>query len=202
MNLIGKAWRGVQRFVLDIRIDANFPRHESEQRAAHESEANRRFDTSQLEREVDEIQRAAEAEGLAAFGAHIHASESSIHELRPAISQLRCQLELLTRDYRQELNQLYQEKASLLDAKQALFEEMELQQEQRSKSQDELSEAYDDLKQAKSSVDSWYAKSERTPWLFGNSGKRLPDRSIFGQSFGDLDGVTTRANLESSTHPI
>lgn len=77
MTLIGKAWRGIQRFVQDIRIGADFPRYESEQRDVHASEANRRFDTSQLEREIDEIQRAAEAEGLAAFGPHIHVSESS-----------------------------------------------------------------------------------------------------------------------------
>lgn len=188
MTLIGKAWRAVQRFVQDIRIDADFPRHESELRAAHESDANRRFDTSQLEREIDEIQRAAEAEGVAAFGTHIHAAESSINALRPAISVLRGRLELLTRDYGRELNQLYQEKANLLDAKQALFDEMKALQKQRSEAHEELSEAYDDLNEAKSSINSWYAKSERTPWLFGNGGKRLPDRSLFGQSFGDLDG--------------
>jgi hypothetical protein len=44
------------------------------------------------------------------------------------------------------------------------------------------------LNEAKSSIDSWYAKSGRTPWLFGNGGKKLPDHALFGQSFGDLDG--------------
>ena len=188
MTLIGKAWRGVQRFVQDIRIDAEFPRYESAQGEVHASEANRRFDTSQLEREIDEIQLAAEAEGLAAFGAHIHVAESSINALRPAISLLRGRLELLICDYGRELNQLDREKANLLDAKQPLFEAMKALQKQRSEAQDELRESYDNLNEAKSAIDNWYAKSERTPWLFGNGGKRLPDRSIFGQSFGDLDG--------------
>jgi hypothetical protein len=34
------------------------------------------------------------------------------------------------------------------------------------------------------------AFEERTPWLFGNRGKKLPDHTLFGQSFGDLDGYT------------
>ncbi|MDR7299025.1 DNA repair exonuclease SbcCD ATPase subunit [Pelomonas aquatica] len=188
MTLIGKAWRGVQRFVQDIRIDADFPRYEQELRAAHESTANRRFDTAQLEREIESIWRTAEADGCAAYGTQIRQLESSINALQPEISKLRTQLELLSRDYRRELDDLYAKKASLLDTKQVLFEQMKALQQERSAAQAELNEAYDDLNEAKSSIESWHAKSERTPWLFGNGGKELPDHSLFGQSFGDLDG--------------
>lgn len=188
MTLIGKAWRRIQRFAVDIRIDADYPRYELEQRCSHEAAAMRRFDTSQLEREIAEIQMAAEAEGSATFGARIDLLRSSIDALSPIISQLRWQLELLARDYRQELDQLYGEKTGLLENRRALNEQMEELRKERSEAQDELSDAYDDLKEAKSSIDSWYAKSETTPWLFGNGGKRLPKRSLFGQSFGDLEG--------------
>jgi len=188
VTLIGKAWRGVQRFVQDIRIDADWPRYESEQRVAHEAEASRRFNTSQLEREIAEIQRKAEAEGHAVFGDQIRLANSSIKGLYPAISHLRCRLELLTRDYRQELNQLHEDKLSLLGEKQDLIDEMKLLKEQRAEAHGELRDAYDSLQQAKEAVAGWHAKSARTPMLFGNSGKRLPNHSLFGQSFGDLDG--------------
>lgn len=48
-------------------------------------------------------------------------------------------------------------------------------------------EAYDELNECKDNIDSWYAKSDRTPWLLGNGGKKIPSHSMFGQSFGDLD---------------
>jgi chromosome segregation ATPase len=188
VTLIGKAWRGVRQFVQDIRIDADYPRYELEQRRTHEAAASRRFDTTQLEREIGAIRRSAEAEGLAAYGPRINELGASIKALQPAITQLRWQLDLLTRDYRQELDQLYGEKASLLKAKQELREQIEELRKERSEAHDELSDAYDELEKAKSSIDSWYAKSDRTPLLFGNGGRRLPKRSIFGQSFGDLEG--------------
>jgi chromosome segregation ATPase len=52
---------------------------------------------------------------------------------------------------------------------------------------DEKNSAYSELKDYKDRIASWYAKSDRTPWLFGNAGKKLPKHSLFGQSFGDLD---------------
>jgi len=188
VTLIGKAWRGVQQFVQDIRIDADFPRYEQELRAAHESTASRRFDTAQLEREVESIWRTAEADGCAAYGTHVRQLESSIYMLQPEIKKLRTQLELLSRDYRRELDELYEKKARLLEIKQVLFEQTKALRQERAAAQDELNAAYGDLNEAKSSIDSWYAKAERTPWLFGNRGKKLPDHALFGQSFGDLNG--------------
>lgn len=188
MTLIGKAWRGVQRFVQDIRIDADFPRYEQKLRADQESTANRRFDTAQLEREIESIWRTAEADGCAAHGNHIRQLESSINALQPEISNLRTQLELLTRDYRRELDALDEKKVRLLETRQVLFEQMKALRQERTAAQDELNAAYGDLNEAKSSIDSWYAKAERMPWRFGNRGKKLPDHNLFGQSFGDLDG--------------
>jgi len=188
VTLIGKAWRGVRQFVQDIRIDADYPRYELEQRRAYEAAASRRFDTTQLEREIGAIRRSAESEGLAAYGPRINELGASIKAIQPAITQLRWQLDLLTRDYRQELDQLHGEKASLLETKQELREQMEELRKERSEAHGELSDAYDELEQAKTSIDGWYAKSDRTPWLLGNEGKKLPKHSMFGQSFGDLEG--------------
>lgn len=185
--MLSKAWQGVRRFVQDVRIDADFARYEQEQRQAHEAIANRRFDVSQLEREINAILRQAEAAGCAAYSARIGQSQSFIYAIRPEIKRLREQLDILNRDYRRELDELHEEKATLLAARQVLVEQMKSLQKERSDAQDELSEAFEDLEEAKSSIDSWYAKSERTPWLFGNGGNKLPKRSLFGQSFGDLD---------------
>jgi hypothetical protein len=63
---------------------------------------------------------------------------------------------------------------------------------ERSATHDDLQEAYGDLEDAKGDVDRWYAKSERTPWLFGNGGKKLPKYSLFGQSHGDLSSAKYR----------
>lgn len=188
MSFIGKAWRGIQRFVQDARIEADFHRYEAEQRVTHEATAARRFDTSQLEREIAEIRRSAEAEGCAVYGARIRDVESSIRATQPAMKELQTQLQLLSRDYRHELEVLYEEKTRLSAAKQALIDQLKALQEERSKVHEELDDAHAELRKAKASIDSWYAKSDRTPWLFGNGGKKLPNRSLFGQSFGDLDG--------------
>ncbi|MTW22733.1 hypothetical protein [Allochromatium palmeri] len=56
-----------------------------------------------------------------------------------------------------------------------------------SKAFEDKKEAYDELNHCKEAIDSWYEKSDRTPWLFGNAGKELPKHSLFGQSFGDLE---------------
>lgn len=76
----------------------------------------------------------------------------------------------------------------MLKAKQELCEQMKALQKERSEAHKELDDAHGDLRKAKESIASWYAKSDRTPWLLGNGGKKLPSRSLFGQSFGDLEG--------------
>ncbi|WP_157421960.1 hypothetical protein [Acidovorax sp. Root219] len=189
MTFLGEKWRGVQRFVQDIRINADFPRYELEARSAHEASARRRFDTSQLDHEITAILRAAEAEGCAVYGARIGLLESSISSLHLATSQVRTRVELMARDFGQELSQLHEKKASLLDAKEVLLDQMRALKKERSIAREELDVAHGDLREAKSLIDSWYEKSKRTPWLFGNGGKRLPDRALFGQSFGDLESL-------------
>jgi predicted nucleic acid-binding Zn-ribbon protein len=50
------------------------------------------------------------------------------------------------------------------------------------------------LKDAKADVNAWHRKSERSGLLFGNSGKKIPQHSLFGQSYGDLDAAKARRN--------
>ena len=38
----------------------------------------------------------------------------------------------------------------------------------------------------KDNINSWYAKSERSTWLLGNKGNKIPDHAFFSQSHGDL----------------
>ena len=81
---------------------------------------------------------------------------------------------MFDRDYKNELDLLYSELNGL--------------KAQRTVLQEQTSAAHSRLERAKADIQSWHNKSSRTPWLFGNSGKKLPNHSIFGQSFGDLDG--------------
>lgn len=52
--------------------------------------------------------------------------------------------------------------------------------------------AYASVGSYQSSIDSWHAKSKRSPWLLGNGGKKLPNHAFFGQSFGDLESYKYR----------
>lgn len=188
MYFFEKVQKNFQHLVRSARIGMDFPRYQAEQLVAHELAANRRYDTTRLEQEIQRIREVSESEGYRTFNVHIRYCESSIEAIRPTIFRLRKQLEILSRDYKQELNLLYQEKSNLVASKHMLFDEMKSLQRQRSDAKENLSDAYDELDDAKSSIDSWHEKSQRTPWLFGNGGRHLPQHSLFGQSFGDLSG--------------
>lgn len=82
-------------------------------------------------------------------------------------------LEILKRSYKNELEPAYKEVNDLREELNSLFLEK--------------SDAYEKLKQAKSYIDSWHSKSTRNSF-FGNGGRKLPQHSFFGQSFGDLEG--------------
>lgn len=101
-------------------------------------------------------------------------------------------LSIFERNYKAELDALYAQKTELFEEKEGLLADAQAMKAERSGAHDDLQEAYGDLEDAKSDVDRWYAKSERTPWLFGNGGKKLPRHSLFGQSHGDLSSAKYR----------
>lgn len=157
----------------DTAIAADFAKVEKLALLAHEQQAGALFPTAGLERQAAAIQAAIDAEVQARFGHEISAMERAITDLRGAIAAHQGNLAILARDYRAELAPLHDE----LHANKAKLQDL----------YDEKDSAYQDLNDAKDSLDSWYGKAERTPYLFGNAGRTLPRHALFSQSLGDRD---------------
>lgn len=98
----------------DIRIWADFPRCRWKRREAHMVEAERRFDPSQLIKEVAAIQEQGRMTAHARCGARTSAMVADIEQLDLDIQVASTRLALLERDYRAELDALHAEKARLL----------------------------------------------------------------------------------------
>jgi len=177
----------IKRFFQNVRVDLDFPRYERQQRDVHERQAQRRFSTKTLGIEKAKLLEKIESEASSKFNESIREKEINKKQLEADANEAQYLLSFFLRHYKQELNELHAEKEELLSKKKALFENLSEIKESLSEAFDDRSKAYSELNHYKDRIDSWYAKSDRTPWLFGNSGKKLPKHSMFGQSFGDLD---------------
>lgn len=182
----------IKKFIRNIRIKIDYPRYERERRAAHLAEADRRFDVSQLNKEIALIRHQATAAGDQRFGADVASLRQRVAATEHGLHKDRQLLSIFERNYKAELNALYAQKTQLFEEKEGLLTEAKAMKVERSGAHDDLQEAYDDLEDAKIDVDRWYAKSERTPWLFGNGGKKIPKHSFFGQSHADLSAAKYR----------
>lgn len=185
-------FEGIKSFVRETRIRFDYPRYETEQAIAHQTEAERRFDVRQLQREVANISTQARVAGDQRFGNEISPIRKRLAALERDLQQNLDQLAIFERNYKAELDDLYAQKEVLFQTKANLLAESKRLRDERSQAHQELDEAYEDLEEAKNDVDRWYSKSERTPWLFGNGGNKLPKHSMFGQSFGDLGAAKSR----------
>ena len=185
-------FESIKSFIRETRIRFDYPGFEREQAMAHQAEAERRFDIGQLQREITQIKAQACLAGDQRFDDEITPLRRKIAALERDIQRNLGQLAVFDRNYKSELEELYELKKLLFQSKENLLTEARRHRAERSQAHEELSEAYEGLREEKSDVDRWYAKSERTPWLFGNGGNKLPKHSIFGQSFGDLDAAKSR----------
>jgi predicted nucleic acid-binding Zn-ribbon protein len=188
MKALLNAWNGLKRYVQDLRINADFSRREKLLISAYAADAERKFNTTPLELEISGIEREASAAGSLEFGSKIDYKQLALRSLAFTVQSLRSRIEALGRDFRRELDELHEEKARLLNVKSDLTREMRELQGKRAAAKSDLDEAYGDFESAKSEVNGWYDKSDRSAWLLGNSGKKIPKRSLFGQSHGDLYG--------------
>lgn len=188
----------IKIFIRNARIKIDYPKYENEQRAAHLAEAERRFDSSQLNREVAQIRQQATAAGEQRFGAEIASLRQRIAAAEHESLKNRQLLSIFERDYKAELDSLYAQKNYLFEEKEELLHEARVLKAERSNAHEELQDGYDDLEDAKRDVDRWHAKSERTPLLFGNGGEKLPKHSLFGQSHGDLSWAKHRRDEAAS----
>lgn len=178
----------IKDFIRDTRIRVNFPGWERAALERHTAEAGRRFDTRQLEREVATIGERTRAALDKKYGATAGALEAEQAARDAAVTFTEERIAIFSRDYRGEIDDLYAAKNARYETIAALNQEMEQLRSEHAEANGELSEAYDDLEAARSSVDRWHRKSKRTPWLFGNGGRKLPKHSLFGQSQADLSG--------------
>lgn len=117
----------------------------------------------------------------------LHDKETERRNYQEKANDTESMLSHFLRHYKQELVVLYAEKGALHSRKDKLFEKKDKVRVLLSEAFEEKDKAYTDLCDYKDCIDSWYAKSDRTPWLLGNAGKKLPKHSLFGQSFSDLD---------------
>lgn len=177
----------IKSFFREVRIDLDFPRYERQQRNEHESHAQRRFSTEQLHIEKAKLVKNIESEASSKFNSSIHEKENDKKQNEEAARETEYLLSFFLRNYKEELKDLYAEKDDLLSKKKELYDDLSEIKGSLSEAFDDKNSAYSELNHYKNEINSWYAKSDRTPWLFGNAGKKLPKHSFFGQSFGDLD---------------
>lgn len=184
----------IKSFFREVRIDLDFPRYERQQRDEHERHAQRRFSTEQLNIEKGKLIKTIESEAGSKFNASIHEKQNNKKQHEEAARETEYLLSFFLRHYKEELNDLYAEKEALFSKKKELYDDLSEIKASLSEAFDEKSSAYSELNDYKDRIDSWYARSDRTPWLFGNAGKKLPKHSLFGQSFGDLDSYKYHRN--------
>lgn len=188
MGLFSSATGVLVRFIEDLRIAMTFPAYERECRLSHLAEASRRFDTTPVRAEAATVASQITESVEQAFGERLRRHRLEIARLTQLVGDTRSALAIFERDYTSELDALYAQKEKLYEDKRRLGEELTELQTDHSAARDVLNAAYQDLESAKRSVSGWHGKSKRSTLLLGNAGRKLPKHSLFGQSFGDLDG--------------
>lgn len=177
----------ISSYIQNIRISLDFPQFESQRRNDHEQQAERQFSTKQITDEKNKLITKIESQASAKFDALLHEKEAEKRKYEAEANHTESLLSFFLRHYKQELDALYGQKNALLSAKSRLYQKKSEIRESLSGAFEEKDEAYNELNYYNDEIDSWYSKSDRSPWLFGNAGKKLPNHSFFGQSFGDLD---------------
>jgi hypothetical protein len=177
----------IKSYFRDIRISLDFPQYERQCHCEHEQQAQRRFSTKPLDDERKKLLGRIESQASTKFDALINEKKVERRRHQAIANDTESMLSYFVRNYKEELDDLYADKDAAFSKKGVLYEKNNKIKELLSEAFEEKDKAYTDLNYNKERIDSWYAKSDRTPWLFGNAGKKLPKHSLFGQSFGDLD---------------
>jgi len=189
-------FESIKNYFRDIRINLSFPQYESKCRDEHKQLAKKRFSTEQLDDEKNKLLVIIESEANAKYDSSIREKEEEKQCHQVIAHDTESLLSFFVRFYKQELDDLYIKKDDLTSKKTRLYEKKNEIRDFLSEAFEEKDKAYSELNYYKDNIDSWYAKSDRTPWLFGNSRKKLPKHSLFGQSFGDLD--SDKSNRDSA----
>lgn len=174
-------------FFRDIRIKIDFSSYEKQCRLEHERRAEATHSTRRLESELSAKSTQILGQTDSLFSAKISHLSGEITQLNIVISQKEAMLGIFTRNYSNELQELYERKKILFSQKNDAFSSMKALDAPIESATARKSSAYASVSYYQSCINSWHAKSKRSPWLFGNGGKKMPKHAFFGQSFGDLD---------------
>lgn len=184
-------------FFREIRIKSDFPKYEEKCRLNHYKLADKRFSTDQLEKEIKLIIESINSDADVIFKRDTYKIKDEVTKTKIMISEKENMLRVFTRDYKTELEKSYEMKSLLLAEKAEIHNKIKALRIDLSEAHDKKNTAFETLNHYKSCKDSWYSKSDRTPWLFGNSGKKIPNHSLFGQSLSDLNSYKYRHNIAS-----
>jgi hypothetical protein len=166
----------VKTFIRNARIKIDYPRYEREQRALHLAQADRRFDASQLNKEIAQIRQQATAIGDQRFGSDIASLGQRVVTTDHGLHKDRQLLSIFERNYKAELDALYAQKTQLFEEKEGLLADARAIKAERSGAHDDLQEAYEDLEDA-SHGDLSSAKYRRGEAVsdIGDSKRKLAD---------------------------
>lgn len=173
-------------YIRELRISRDFRRYDQVCRKAHEQEAALKYCDSALQAKLARLNRSICERSTEIYGRDQEEAQNCVKQAAQKQSEVLGLLEYFLRSYKAELDELYHRKSQLLDAKSALWDEINSLKADKSAAHSGKDAAYRDLNAAKDRVDAWYRRSRRS--VFGNAGRELPKHSLFGQSFGDLDG--------------
>ena len=178
----------IKNYIQELRISADFKQQQMLSWEKHKQIADERFSTAKLAKEISDLLARIESDAALDFDDNISGHETLLIANKFERSRKKETLAMLTRNFKARLDALYDSKQALLDEKRGLVAERDSLRKSLKQAFLEKDKAYCELNSAKEDIAHWYRKSERTPWLFGNGGKELPKHSLFGQSFGDLEG--------------
>lgn len=132
----------IKSLIRNSRIKIDFPRYEREQRAAHLAQADRRFNASQLNKEIAQIRQQAIAAGDQRFGSDVASLRQRVADTEHGLRKDRQLLSIFERNYKTELDALYAQKTELFEEKEALLADAQAMKAERSAAHDDLQEAY------------------------------------------------------------
>tara|TARA_R110002167_G_C12707254_1_gene655188 strand:+ start:10546 stop:11556 length:1011 start_codon:yes stop_codon:yes gene_type:complete len=180
-------FKRTKNLINNIRIAVDFISHDRRQRHEHELQAEIKYCTKQQIEKRNSLLKSITLDASTMFDELIDQKAKERALAKDELDKFDLMISLFVRNYKEELNVLHNEKDALLEEKNELYKKTNELKGQISYAFEKKDEAYRELNQAKNGIDSWHAKSKRTTWLLGNSARKLPRHSLFGQSHGDLD---------------
>ncbi len=121
------------------------------------------------------------------FSASYRSYTNKISNIKSQLKTNKNQLNFFKENYKQALEKSYNERQKLFDERSDKYAISILIKEKLNNAHDDKKSAYVRANEAKDCIDSWYNKSQRSTFLLGNSGQKIPKSAFFSQSHNDLD---------------